>query len=210
MTTSEAMATGVAGGEPGLPLLRVDPETERLRESGQRTATLGRYLLVGLGAVTLGSGVGLVFAHRDVVAFAFLAFGLLLMVLGAVQHLFYLRSRAHWPDQVILFASGIEVLLHNGEIRAAEWTDPDLDLELHVRQARTGEGKDILLVWGMDSKVPPCSLTTEGFERLRTEVIARGLGLRETRRGYGRKEVQVYTVGPPAKRREHSPTEWGP
>jgi len=215
MSTSEVAADPAFAGETGLSILRVDAEAERTRLGGERTAVLGRYLLIGLGTVALGSGVGLVLArynapHYRFASFVLLAFGLFLMVLGAVQYLIYTRSRAHWPKEVLVFDNGLELVLHNGEIRAVEWNDPALRFELHERPGRAGHGDHALLVWQMDSKVPPCSLTPEGLDRLRHEAIARGLGFLETRRGHRKSEVRVYSISPAAKKAEHSPTEWGP
>jgi len=181
-----------------------------MRESMVRTTAIGRFILLGLGAVTLGSGVGLVFAHDALVAFVFLAVGLLLMILGAVQHLIYLRSRANWPKEMLLFPDGLELVLNSGEIRAVEWGDPKLDLQVHVRPRRAGEGDDYLLAWGMDSKVQPCSITAEGFERIKQEVVARNLTFRDNRRGHGKRETRIYEIGPAPTKVVKSAADWGP
>jgi hypothetical protein len=211
MSTPEVTVPGVPVGEAGLSILRVDEEAERTRRSGERTAVLGRYLLLGLGAIALGCGAALVLVHYKLAAFVLLAFGLFLMVLGAVQYLLYMRSRAHWPKEMLLFDDGLELVLYNGEIRAVAWTDPKLEFELHQRPGRAGKGDEALLVWGSDSRVPPCSLTSDGFERLRAEAIRRQLDFHETRRGHGAREVRVYAIkaAPPPKAAP-SPSEWGP
>ncbi|HYA58339.1 MAG TPA: hypothetical protein VEH57_07795 [Thermoplasmata archaeon] len=211
MPAAENLSLGGAAGDVGFPVLRSGEEVDRLRRSVERPPAVGRYVLAGLGAVTLGSGAGLVLAHYSSLAFAILAFGLLLMVLGAVEHLLYLRGRAHWPEQMLLFEDGLELVLHNSEVRAAEWSDPHLDLEVHARALKSGDGAEYLLLWRMDRKVPPCSLTPEGFERLRAEAVRRDLHLQQYIRGSGRRELRVYTIGPAVKPPPpKSPADWGP
>jgi len=181
-----------------------------VRHVYERPTAVGRYALVGLGALTLGSGVGLVLAHYATIAFAILAFGLVLMILGALQHLVYVQGKAHWPDQLILFDGGVEVVLHNGDVRAVEWTDPKIDFEIHVRRAKRGEGEEAKLFWHMDRKVPPCPLSTEGFERIRVEALRRNLGYQELRRGRGRRELRVYLFGPQIQTKAKNAADWAP
>jgi len=195
----------------GFSLLRPRAEMDRMRRSFERPTAIGRYALVALGAVTLGSGAGLVLAHYATIAFAILAFGLVLMALGAVQHLFYTQGKAHWPTEMSLHDSGVELLLHNGEIRAVEWSDPKIDLEILLRIPKAGAPPEATLMWRMDRKVPPCPLSAAGFERLEAAIAAHGLQIQEFRRGPRTRETRVIEVGPPPKKSmPKSPADWGP
>ncbi len=211
MSTSPATPATVASAEGGFPILRADAETDRSRERFERTSTVGRYGLLGCGAVAAGSGAGLVFAHYDDVAFAILAFGILLLVLGGVQHILYRRGRAHWPNQVLLFDGGAEVMLSNGDVRAIEWDDPKLKLEVQTQSDPANGGESATLFWRMDRSVPPCEITSEGFSRLQVEIVRHELSLHESRRGSRGRETRILEIGPsPPKPVPKSPTEWGP
>ena len=100
---------------------------------------------------------------------------------------------------MLLHEDGIELLLDNGEIRAAEWSDPKLDLEIHSRPAKAGGGNEILLLWRMDRRIPPCPLTPEGFEHLRAEVEGRSLHFQEFHQGRPGREQRMYLIGPPPR-----------
>ncbi len=210
MATADVSAPGFAAGETGIPLLRADAAAEAHRASTMRTAAIGRYILFGLGAVTLGSGAGLAFAREPSTALVFLLVGALLVALGLVQHRIYRRSRAEWPAQLLLFPDGIELVLTSGEIRAVDWSDPKLDFTVHVRHPGDPSATEYLFAWGGPGRVPPCSITAEGFERLKSEVVARSLSFRDERTGHGAREVRLCTVGPAPKKVVHSAAEWGP
>jgi len=196
--------------DTGVSLLRTEEELETARRAYERPTAVGRYALVGLGALTLGSGVGLVLAHYATIAFAILAFGLVLMILGALQHLFYVQGKAHWPDQLTLLDGGVEVVLHNGDVRAFEWTDPKIDFEIHVRRSKRDDGEDARLFWHMDRKVPPCPLSAEGFDRIRTEALRRNLSYQEFRRGRGRRELRVYLFAAQEVPKLKNAADWAP
>ncbi len=210
MATSAAAPPTHEGGDPGLAILRTGTEVDVWRRRSERTVELGRWVLLGFGALTLGSGAALVLAHRSVAAFVILAFGLLLMALGAVQHFYYRRGQALWPEQMLLFPDGLELVLHNGEIRTAEWDDPELDLEIHERPHWVGSADAVVLRWKMDTRVPPCPITAEGLERIQKEAIRRDLKLEELRAGRGKREVRMFTFGPSTKPVPKNPADWGP
>ncbi len=203
MSTSEAAVgvvppPGVAAEESGLSILRSDAFADRLHHGMARPTQLGRYLLVGLGAVAVGAGVGLFFGHQVDVALAILLLGAILVVGGILQYRSFQRSQAHWPVKILLHEDGIELLLDNGEIRAAEWSDPKLDLEVHSRPSKRAGGFEVTLLWRMDRRIPPCPLTPEGFEHLRSEVEGRKLKLQEFHQGRPGREVRLYLIGPTA------------
>jgi hypothetical protein len=211
VSTSQATPVTVASSEGGFSILRLDAEMDRNRRNFERTSTFGRYGLLGFGAVAAGSGTALVAAHYATAAFAILAFGLLLMILGGVQHILYLRGRAHWPNQVLLFDGGVEVVLSNGDVRAIEWEDPKLDLEVQTQPEPLAGGESAILFWRMDRSIPPCAITPEGFARLQAEVVQHGLTFRETRRGPRGKEARLLEIRPaPPKPVVKSPSDWGP
>lgn len=197
--------------EGGISILRADAETDRERLRYERSSVFARFGLIGLGAVTLGSGAGLVLAHYALVAFAILAFGLLLMILGAVQHLLFLRGRDRWPTQLVLFDTGVEVVLRNGDVRAAEWNDPKLALEVQTHPRSDGSGDAATLFWRMDRSIPPCAITADGFAKLQGEIVGRGLSMNDSRRGPRRQETRVLQIGPaPPKTVAKSAADWGP
>ncbi len=198
------------GDATGVAILRTGTEVDVWRRRSERTVEWGRYVLLGFGAVALGSGVALVLTHRSISAFVILAFGLLLMSLAAVQHFYYRRGQALWPEQMHLFPDGLELVLHNGEIRTAEWSDPHLDLEMHERPHWVGSADGVVLRWRMDTRVPPLPITAEGCEMLKKEAIRRDLQFQELRSGHGKREVRMFTFGPSSKPVPKNPADWGP
>jgi len=185
--------------EAGIPLARSDSDSENLRRRMELPGHVGRYVLVMLGGVILAASAGLWFTHPSAVADALLVFGLVLAVLGVVQHLLLVRGRAHWPDQAFLWSDGLELVLHNGEIRAAPWNDPKFVLDVYCRPVRGVSDDEILLVWKMDARVPPCQLSVVGFDQLRMAATAHGLDVIEFRTGNRRRDMHAYEIrAPPA------------
>ena len=197
-----------APDEHGASLL-VPPEVAGARRRGrERPADIGRYLLLGLGGTCTASASALwvtsvhaplrALAHPDhltaLLALAVLAFGLTLLALGGALHFFLLRNRDRWPEQAHAWDEGIEVLLHDGELRGALWSDPKLALDVFVRPLRRAEGDESLLVWRMDSAIPPCDLSEQGLARLLAIVAAHKLRLAEFRRGRRAREPRVYEI----------------
>lgn len=187
--------------ESGLSILRSDAFADRFRRGMNRTSQLGRYFLVGLGAVAVGSAVGLFFgrqtvSHQTDVALAILLLGVILVVGGIAEYRSTQRRQAHWPVKILLHEDGIELLLDNGEVRGAEWNDPKLDLEVHSRPSKRAAGSEVTLVWRMDRRIPPSPLSPEGFEHLRTEVMRRKLKLQEFHQGRPGRELRLYLIGP--------------
>jgi hypothetical protein len=181
----------------GILLSRSDADTDYLRRQMELPGQVGRYILVMLGSVILAASAGLWFTHPSGLADALLVFGLVLVVLGIVQHQLLIRGRAHWPDQALLWPDGLELVLHNGEIRAAPWNDPKFVLDLYCRPVPGVANDEIMLVWKMDSKVPPCQLSVDGFDRLRGAAITHGLEVAEFR-GDRKRDMRAYEIRPPA------------
>jgi hypothetical protein len=154
----------------------------------ERPAQLGRFVLVFLGVVTASAGIAVWITTATMVGLALGTFGSVLVLLGIVQHLLHRRDRAHWPEEANLWDDGLELVLHNGEVRGATWSDPDLALHLVARRAPPPAEREYLLVWLMDSKIPPVELTAEGFDRLRRVAADQGVQVSQSRRG---KEVDA-------------------
>jgi len=191
----EPPPTGPAPEEHGVSLLRPAAESAELRRRRERPAEAGRYLLITLGAVCSGAASALWVSTRvSLVAVALLGFGLILIALGATLHLVLLRDRARWPEQVHAWDEGIELLLHDGELRAASWTDPKLALDVFVHRRRRAADDDRLLVWRMGSSVPPCDLSRAGFDRLMQVVVTHDLRLSEYRSGRKGREARAYEI----------------
>lgn len=189
--------------EPGVSLLRPAEDLESFRRKAELPSRVGRYVLVGLGAVILGAGAGLWFSHPSPVADGLLVFGLLLVLLGFVQHHLLLRDRAHWPTQAMLWAEGLELVLTNGEIRAAVWSDPKFVLDLYARPVDHDGQYEYVLVWKMDPKVPMCPITAEGFEQVRETAVTRGLEFSEYASDNRRHTLRGFEIRPPPSSRDH-------
>ncbi len=180
--------------DSGFPLLRPAEEANALRRRRERPAEIGQTLLVLLGAVCAGASLALWLTHGSVVALGLLAFGVVLIALGLFQHWLLRRERSHRVDQAHLWESGIELVLHNDEVRAASWTDAALALDVFVRPRRNSEEEDRLLVWRMDPKVPAFDLSKSGLEQLRKTVVEHDLGFTEYRRGRKTRESRAYEI----------------
>jgi hypothetical protein len=181
-------------GEEGFSVLRTGEETAALRYRSERPSRLGRYGLAAFGAITAGAGVGLFLATGSLLGVALLLFGGTLIALGAVQHLLLRRDRAHWPDEALLWTEGLELVLHNGEIRGLSWSDPKLALDLVARRAPPPADREYLLIWMPDSKIPAIEITADGFERLHAAAVARRLVVterRNRRRAEGTRWVEI-------------------
>lgn len=181
--------------EHGVSLLKPPEEAADLRRRRERPAEVGRTLLVTLGAICAGAGGALwVTSHISIVAVALLAFGLTLIALGATLHLVLLRDRDRWPEGAHAWDEGIELLLHDGDLKAALWTDPKLALDVFVRPLHRSTSVERLLVWRMDSTVPPCDLSQEGFDRLMEVVVAQDLRLAEFSSGRKGREAKAFEI----------------
>jgi hypothetical protein len=195
--------------EHGHSLLRSDAECSEFRERMEVPSRWGRYVLVSLGVLIVGAATGIWFAHPSPAADGLLVFGLVLVVLGFVQHRLLLRDRDHWPKQAYLWAEGLELVLSNGEIRAAPWSDPKFVLDLYARPMKDGAPDEFLLVWKMDPKIPMCPITSKGFERVREAAVARGLEFSEYRADNRRRTLRGFEirVPPPTLARSSQPAE---
>jgi len=191
----QATPSPVPEEERGVSLLHPQEESAALRRKRERPAEIGRIPLLVLGAVCSGSAAALRFEDRvSLVAIALLAFGLLVIALGAILHLVLLRDRDRWPEKAFAWEEGIEILLHDGELKAALWTDPKLALDVFVQQRKGGREDDRFLYWRMDRAVPPCDLTKDGFDRLMQVVTSRDLKLAEFRAGRKGRESRAYEI----------------
>ena len=194
--SSAAPSSADPGGEEsGVSLIHSPAESEALRRERERSAVIGRYPLVVLGAVCSASAIALwLTSHVSPVDLALLAFGLVLIACGASLHLVLLRDRGRWPETAHAWEQGIEILLHDGEVKAALWADPKLALDVFVRTRKDGRDDERLLHWRMDPAVPPCDLTREGFDRLMEAVSSHNLKLAEYRAGGKGRESRAYEI----------------
>jgi hypothetical protein len=196
---SDAVETSTAPpSEEGVPLVRTDAGAELLRRRIERPALLGQYLLATLGAVTAAAGVALWITNRSSLGLALGAFGAVLIVLGALQYMILRRDRAHWPDQAMLWEGGVELVLHNGEVRGVSWSDPDLALNLISRRAPPPADREYLLIWMSEGKIPSAELSAEGFARLRKAAEAAQLLVTEPHRSRRPDALQWVEIRPGA------------
>ncbi len=181
--------------EHGSSLLCSPGEATLLRQRRERSAVLGSRLLATLGAVSASAATALWITTRvSYVAVGVLAFGVLLIGLGVLLYRILARDRRRWPEELHAWDEGIELLLHDGELRAAPWTDPRLALDVFVRHPRRSNDAERLLVWRMGTPVPPCDLSREGFDRLMDVVVSRGHELVEYRRGAKGRESRAVEI----------------
>jgi len=179
-------------------ILRTGTEAVRLQRRMERPARAGRLALAMIGTVTAAAGAATWVTSRTPLSEAITGFGGVLLALGVVQHFLYRRDQAHWPEQAHLWSDGVELVLHNGEVRGASWTDPDFSLQLIARRARPPIGREFVMIWLMDSKVPPLELSREGFERLRRSAANHGLDLIQSRRSSRSDATQFIHIHPSA------------
>ncbi len=187
----------------GSSLLKPAEEVAALRQRRERPAELGRYPLILLGAVGVLAGLALWVTAKvrfDVVGLALAASGLIFVALGLTLHLILLRDRDRWPEQAHAWDEGIEIVLHDREVKAALWSDPKLALDLFVHRPRKATDDVRLLYWKMDPAVPPCDLSKTGFERLMAVVASHDLRLAEYRSGPKDRESRAYEIRAPLPR----------
>jgi len=177
-------------------IFRDGPEATGLRDRMERPARVGRVALSFLGVVTASAGIAMWLSTKSGLGVALFGFGGVLLVLGAVHHHLYRRDQAYWPQEAHLWSDGLELVLHNGEVRGASWSDPDLSLQLIARRAPAPAGREYVLIWLMDPKVPPVELSAEGFERVRQSAADHGLDLAQNRRGSRADSAQMIHIHP--------------
>jgi hypothetical protein len=182
--------------EGGILLVRVGAEADQLRRRLERPARIGRFLMGGLGAVTAAAGVVVWIANVDVVGLALAIFGAVLVSLAVTQHVLLRRDLQHWPDQVVLRDDGVELFLRNGEVRGVAWMDSDFALNLISRAAPPPAGREYLLAWMPDPKIPSVELSADGFDRLVRAAEARHLAVTVRRSGRSGGETQLIEIGP--------------
>jgi len=139
----------------------------------------------GLGAVTAAAGIAAWITNAQVIGLALGIFGAVLIALALVQRVLLRRDAQNAADQVVLREDGVELFLHNGEVRGLSWTDADLALNLISRKTPPPASREYLLVWMLDSKIPSIELSADGFERLKSAAEAHHLLVSITRRGRG-------------------------
>jgi len=186
---------GATEGE-GISILRSDGSTAVLRERLERPSRLGMTFFLMLGAIVAAAGLLLFVTSRALIDLPIAVFGAILMVLGGAQHFLLKRDREHWPDRALLWDGGIELMLHNGDVRGLSWTDPDLAFSLVARPAHAPVHREYLLIWLRDKNVPTIELSEEGFQRVRQVVEDRRLNITENRKGRDSKLTQWILVQP--------------
>ncbi len=194
MTSPEPFEVGLE--ENCVSLVRIGDDADQLRKRLERPARLGRYVLGVPGVVTAAAGIALWLIDHSIVGIAFAAFGGVLIVLGVAQHILLRRELAHWPMDALLFDEGIELTLTNGEVRGVMWSDPQLSIVLVNRRAPAPAGREFLLVWMMDSRIPLIELSAEGFDRLMRVAATQRLDVNERRRGHGDKAARWIEIRP--------------
>lgn len=192
----EIRPPAASSDDPGVALLGSPDQLEKFRQRTELPSRIGRYVLIGLGALGIGAGSGIWLAYPSPTADGLLVFGLLLVILGFVQHRLLLRARDHWPVQAILWAEGLELVLSNGEIRAAPWSDPKFVLDVYARPVRHSGTDEYLMAWKMDSRVPLCPITEDGFDRVRQAAVEHELEFTEYRADNRRRTLRGYEIRP--------------
>ena len=182
----------LATEESGLSIVRDGEAAAFLRRRIERPSRIGLYGLGILGALTAGIGAALWVLAPSSLALLLAILGGVLILLGYVQYRLYRRDIAHWPEQAILWDGGIELVLHNGEVRGVSWTDPDLALDLVARRAPAPAGREFLLVWMSEGRIPSVEVTEEGFEKVQRVAVAQELTVLQHRKG--RKADATQTV----------------
>lgn len=164
-------------------MARKGDEATQLYLRLERPARVGRFVMGGLGVVTATAGVAAWITHALLDGLALGIFGTVLIALALIQQLLLRRDHQHWANQVVLREDGVELFLRNGEVRGLSWTDSDLALNLISRKAPSPAGREYLLVWMSDPKIPSIELSAEGYERLKYAAEAQRLIVSVTRRG---------------------------
>ncbi|HYA67657.1 MAG TPA: hypothetical protein VED63_02895, partial [Acidimicrobiales bacterium] len=180
--------------ERAASIARAGDEGVFLRRRMERPARVGRFVLVFLGAVTASAGIALWITSGSALGVAIGVFGTVLIALGVAQHLLHKRDIKHWPNDVLLWDEGIELVLPNGEVCGATWGDPDFAVELVSRRAPLPAKREYLMLWLSDSKIPPVQLSEAGYERLAKVAAAGGLQITQSRRGARVDAFQVVQI----------------
>ena len=194
MESPAVVPPGPDGAEGGVSITRTGDEATQLRHRLERPARVGRVILSLLGAITAGAGIADWISTRLVVGIAIAVFGALLLALGVIQHVLYRRDLQHWPSDVVLWDEGIELLLPNGEVRGASWSDPDIGLQLVSRPAPPPANQEYLLLWLSDSRIPAVELSADGFERISKLAVDRGLRTSMTQRGSRSRATKIIHI----------------
>jgi hypothetical protein len=180
--------------ESGFSIGREGPAAAFLRHRIERPARIGLYVLTAFGAFTAIVSAALWILSPSDLALGLVILGGVLILLGYVQFVLYRRDEAHWPDQVMLWDGGIELVLHNGEVRGVSWTDPDFALDLVARKAPAPAGREFLLVWMSEGKIPSAEITEEGFEKVQRAAVAGALNVMNNRRGRSADATQTVEI----------------
>jgi hypothetical protein len=186
---------GITEGE-GISLLRTDESAAVLRQRLERPSRLGMIFFLLLGAVVASAGLLLFLSNRVLINLPIALFGAILIALGAAQYFLLQRDREHWPDKAFLWDGGIELMLHNGDVRGISWTDPDLALGLVARPARPPVNREFLLLWLRDKNVPSIELSEPGYQRVRQTAEDHHLHITESRKGRDAKMTQWVEIHP--------------
>lgn len=202
MESPGVVSPGPDVAEGGVSITRTGDEATQLRHRLERPARVGRVILSLLGAITAGAGIADWITTRSAAGIAIGVFGVVLLALGMIQHVLYRRDLRHWPTDVVLWDEGVELVLPNGEVRGASWSDPDLGLQLISRPAPSPANQEYLLLWLSDSKIPAVEISADGFDRISKLAVDRGLQTTVTHRGSrtrGTKIIHIhhYTVTSP-------------
>jgi len=194
--------------EHGASLLVPPEEAERWRRRRERPAEVGRFALLGLGLTCIAAGLALWITARGEVGVGsmFVGFGLALAALGGTLHLLLQRDRDLRPERAHAWEDGIELVLHDGDLRAVAWSDPKLALDVFVRPRRGTADEERLLVWRVGRSVPPADLSEAGLARLLEVVATHDLRLAEFRNGRRAREARAYEI----RARLPAPTVDGP
>jgi hypothetical protein len=192
--------------ENGISILRGDEPVALLRRRFERPARLGSTVLTLVGAVTAAAGTAFWITSRSLVGVALPIFGSVLIVLGVAQFLLLRRDLEHWPDRAFLWDGGVELVLHNGEVRGVSWDDPDLRLTMVARPAPPPVVREFLLLWMSEGRIPAIELSEEGFTRVRQAAEDRRLNVTEKRRGRAAKITQWIEILPNRYLRPAPPT----
>ena len=200
MGVAAADLSETSSPDTGISILRTGDEAAYLRNRLERSANIGRYAMVMVGSITVAAGAAVWVTSASEVGVAIAAFGAVLTVLGVIQHFLYRRDLSHWPTEVLLQEEGLELILPNGEIRGVMWSDADFGLQLIARPAPEPAKREFLLIWLVDSRIPPVEISSEAFDRLREITANKGLRLSQRQHGTRTNPTQFVEIrqAPPA------------
>ncbi|MGB6443177.1 MAG: hypothetical protein WBF81_07770 [Thermoplasmata archaeon] len=172
-----------AAEEGAVSIARRDGAAGPLRRRFERPARRGIGAFLVTGSVTATAGISLWFSRSGLPGLGLAAFGAVRLARGMAQYLLLRREIAHWPDRALLWEEGVELVLHNGEVRGVSWTDPDLARTLVGRPAPPPVHREFRLVWIAEGRIPSVELSAGGFLRLRKAEESHRLSIVEHRRG---------------------------